>query len=70
MSKNYARMTLHNAKKVRKVEVVIADGPNTLKRIAAAGGQELLDGSQIVLGGVHYLVDGETVNVAAEVEGN
>ena len=58
------------AKKVRKVEVAIADGPNTLKRIAAAGGQELLDGSQIVLGGVHYLVDGEAVNVAAELGGN
>lgn len=58
------------AKKVRKVEVAIADGPNTLKRIASVGGQELSDGSQIVLGGVHYLVDGETVNVAAEVEGD
>lgn len=58
------------AKKVRQVEVSVADGPNTLKRITAAGGQELSDGSQIVLGGVHYLVDGETVNVAVEVEGN
>lgn len=58
------------AKKVRKVEVAIADGPNTLKRIASVGGQELTDGSQIVLAGVHYLVDGEAVNVAAEVEGN
>jgi len=58
--------------KVRRVEVSIADGPNTLKRIAAAPDEdeELTEDTQIVLGGVHYLKDGELVNVAAEVEGN
>ncbi|MFT5091771.1 MAG: multidrug efflux pump subunit AcrA (membrane-fusion protein) [Planctomycetaceae bacterium] len=56
--------------KVRQVEVTISDGPNTQKRIEAIGDQTLTAGMQIVLGGVHYLSDGETVNVAAEVEGN
>lgn len=65
---------------VRRVEVSVADGPNTLKRIAAVpskpGSPELTEktnekeATQIVLGGVHYLTDGESVNVAAEVEGN
>ena len=56
--------------KARRVEVSISDGPNTHKRIMAIGDQPLTEGMQIVLGGVHYLVDGEAVNVAAEVEGN
>lgn len=61
-----------DGEKVRQVEVSIADGPNTLKRIAAAPDEdeELTEDTQIVLGGVHYLTDGESVNVAAEVEGN
>lgn len=59
-----------NASRVRRVEVSISDGPNTHKRVEAIGDQQLAEGMQIVLGGVHYLVDGEAVNVAAEVEGN
>lgn len=56
--------------KARRVGVSISDGPNTHKRIEAIGDQPLTEGMQIVLGGVHYLVDGEAVNVAAEVESN
>ena len=56
--------------KARRVEVSVSNGPNTHKRIQAVGDQPLTEGMQIVLGGVHYLVDGEAVNVAAEVEGN
>jgi multidrug efflux pump subunit AcrA (membrane-fusion protein) len=56
--------------KARQVEVSISDGPNTNKRIEAIGDQPLTAGMQIVLGGVHYLIDGEAVNVAAEVEVN
>jgi multidrug efflux pump subunit AcrA (membrane-fusion protein) len=55
--------------KVRKVDVSIFDGPNTRKRIEAVDGSSLA-GRQIVQGGVHYLVDGESVNIASEVEGN
>lgn len=58
-----------SASKVRRIEVSISDGPNTHKKIEAIGGQPLTEGMQIVLGGVHYLVDGESVNVAAVVEG-
>lgn len=56
--------------KVQRVEVSVSNGPNTHKRIQAVGDRPLTEGMQIVLGGVHYLVDGEAVNVAAEVEGN
>ena len=55
--------------KVRKVEVSIFDGPNTHKRIEPIDGSSL-SGQQIVLGGVHYLVEGEPVNIASEVESN
>jgi multidrug efflux pump subunit AcrA (membrane-fusion protein) len=53
---------------VRQVPVSVSDGPNTLKRIAASGDMPLAIGSRIVLGGVHYLTDGERVNVASEAE--
>jgi len=56
--------------KVKKVDVTIADGPNTLKRIEPVEGQTLDKDDKIVLGGVHYLRDDEPVNVAAEVEVN
>ena len=56
--------------KVKKVDVTIADGPNTLKRIEPVEGQTLNKDDKIVLGGVHYLRDDEPVNVAAEVEVN
>ena len=55
---------------VRQVEVKASDGPNTHKRIEATGDQALSAGEQIVLGGVHYLTDGEAVSVASEVKGN
>lgn len=51
---------------VRQIEVVVSDGPNTLKRIDAVGNAALNDGTQIVLGGVHYLADGDSVAVVAE----
>lgn len=66
----YAVDSSASGSKARRVEVSISDGPNTHKRITAIGDQPLTEGMQIVLGGVHYLVDGEAVNVAAEVEGN
>lgn len=56
--------------KVRRVEVTESNGPDTQKRIEAVEGQMLLPGDRIVLGGVHYLTDGEAVNVASEVESN
>lgn len=56
--------------KASQLEVSITDGPNTLKRVEAIGDQALTEGMQIVLGGVHYLTDGEAVNVASEVEVN
>ena len=55
--------------KVRKIEVAISNGPNTHKRIEPVDGSSLI-GQQVVLGGVHYLVDGESVNIASEVRGN
>jgi len=54
--------------KVRKVEVSTARGLNTTKRIQPVGEESLSEGDRIVLGGVHYLTDGESVNVASEVE--
>ncbi|MBI1312630.1 HlyD family efflux transporter periplasmic adaptor subunit [bacterium] len=54
--------------KVRQIEVTVSDGPDTLKRITARGDATLPPGTRIVLGGVHYLVDGERVNVTSEVE--
>lgn len=56
--------------KAKEVVVTIADGPNTLKRIEPVEDGTLDEGSKIVLGGVHYLTDGEAVNVAAELEVN
>jgi hypothetical protein len=56
--------------KVRRVEVKTSDGPNTQKRIQAVGDHPLSPGTRIVLGGVHYLTDGEAVNVASEVGTN
>lgn len=52
--------------KVKQVEVQVSDGPNTLKRIEAINAGSLTRGEKLVLGGVHFLVDGEAVNVAAE----
>ena len=55
---------------VRQTQVNVSDGPNTLKRVESIGDQSLTAGTQIVLGGVHYLTDGEAVNVASEMEAN
>ena len=54
--------------KVRRVQVNVTNGPNTQKRIESAGETSLAPGDRIVLRGVHYLTDGEAVNVASEVE--
>lgn len=59
-----------NGGKVSKIPVVVGDGPNTLKRIEATGDAKLSAGTQIVLGGVHFLTDGEAVNVASVMEAN
>jgi len=53
--------------KVRQVEVSVSDGPDATKRISGANGAELTAGQQIVLKGVHYLTDGEAVNVTSAV---
>lgn len=65
--KNFV-FVVNSESKVRKVEVSTARGPNTTKRIQAVGDEPLSEGDRIVLGGVHYLTDGESVNVASEVE--
>lgn len=58
-------------KKVQKLSVEPEDGPNTQKRITSNDPERpLTKDTKIVLGGVHYLVNGEAVNVAAEVEVN
>jgi multidrug efflux pump subunit AcrA (membrane-fusion protein) len=56
--------------RVRKTQVSVSDGPNTLKRVEATGSERLAEGTQIVLGGVHFLSDGDAVNVASIVEAN
>jgi biotin carboxyl carrier protein len=53
---------------VQRVEVISSPGPNTLRRIEAAGDHSLIDGISLVAGGVHYLVDGEAVNVLETVQ--
>lgn len=65
----YAVEEVGENSKVRQIEVTVFDGPNTRKRIEAVS-EPLAAGMRIVLGGVHYLTDGETVNVAATVETN
>ncbi len=54
--------------KARRIEVSVSEGPNTRKRIEAVGEQPLTTDMRIVLGGVHYLTDGEAVNIASEAE--
>lgn len=58
------------AAKVRKIDVSVSAGPSTRKRIESLGDQSLSSGMQIILGGVHYLTDGEAVNIASVVEVN
>lgn len=53
---------------VRRVEVNVYDTVGTLRRIEAAGEQPLAGGMKVVAGGAAFLVHGENVNVAREVE--
>lgn len=53
---------------VRQVEVSVHDPVGTLRRIEAVDGQKLVAGSKIVAAGAAFLVDGERVNVAEEVQ--
>ncbi|MCO6455291.1 MAG: HlyD family efflux transporter periplasmic adaptor subunit [Pirellulaceae bacterium] len=53
---------------VRQVEVRVSDPVGTLRRIEAAGGQPLSAGQKIVARGAAFVVDGERVSVADEVE--
>ena len=53
--------------RARQVEVSVSDGPDATKRIAGVAGTTLTAGLRIVLKGVHYLTDGEAVNVTAEL---
>ena len=52
---------------VHRTEVQEYEGPGTLKKIEPTG-EEDLSGRQVVVGGVHYLRDGEEVNVAQVLE--
>jgi len=54
--------------RAKRVSVEVSEGPNTLKRIVATGNETLAEGMQLVAGGVHYLTDGEAVNVVEEVQ--
>jgi multidrug efflux pump subunit AcrA (membrane-fusion protein) len=54
--------------RAKRVSVKVSEGPNTLKRIEATGNDPLAAGMQLVAGGVHYLTDGEAVNVVEEVQ--
>lgn len=51
----------------RRVEVTVHETSGTLRRIEAVEGT-LAEGAKIVAGGAAFLVDGESVNVAKEVE--
>ena len=52
----------------RRVPVTVSPGPNTSRRIEPVQEQDLREGMQIVSKGVHYLVDGEAVNVVRTVQ--
>ena len=52
----------------RRVEVTVHESIGTLRRIEAAGDQPLAPGTRIVAAGAAFLVDGEKINVAREVE--
>jgi multidrug efflux pump subunit AcrA (membrane-fusion protein) len=58
------------ASQAQRVEVSVSDGPNTLKRIEAVGDVPLNSGTLLVRSGVHYLTDGEAVNIASVSEAN
>ena len=52
----------------RRVEVTVHESVGTLRRIEAAGDQPLTPGTNIVAAGAAFLVDGESINVARQVE--
>ena len=52
----------------RQVQVNSAPGPDTLRRITPVNEQDLREGMQLISKGVHYLVDGEAVNVVRTVQ--
>jgi hypothetical protein len=53
---------------VRRVQVGVHESVGTLRRIEAAGDQPLEAGSTMVAAGAAFLVDGERVNVARQVD--
>ena len=57
-----------NGDTVRRVEVSVHEAVGTLRRIEAIPDQQLGAGAKIVAAGAVFLVDGERVNVAEEVE--
>jgi hypothetical protein len=52
----------------RRVKVTVHESTGTLRRIEAAGEQPLTLGTRIVAAGAAFLADGESVNVAREVQ--
>ena len=54
--------------KAERRKVKVFDGPGTLKRIESADDRPLSDGMQVVVGGVYYLHDGDSVRVIKEEE--
>lgn len=55
-------------KKARKVRVTVHDAIGTLRRIEAEEGESFSAGDRIVAEGSVFLVDGEPVNIAEQVE--
>lgn len=52
----------------RRVEVSVHDTVGTLRRIEATSDEPLASGTKIVAAGAAFLVDGESINVARQVE--
>ena len=52
----------------RRIEVTVHETVGTLRKIEAAGDQPLVPGTNVVAAGAAFLVDGESINVARQVE--
>ena len=52
----------------RRVEVNVHDSAGTLRRIDPASDQPLTIGTKVIVEGAAFLVDGERINVAREIE--
>lgn len=52
----------------RRIPVRVFDGPDTLRRIEPVEEGGLKPGDALIAAGVHFLVDGEAVNVTSQVE--